>query len=89
MAAASIDDILAWVLLAVVVATVQSSMSLSVLYIILLMFADIVLVFLVIRPILNHLSIRVKGRNTLSTSHFLIVVFVVMASSYFCVRALF
>jgi Kef-type K+ transport system membrane component KefB len=84
MSTAAVDDVVAWILLAIVVALVNSGKSLNILYLAIFALCDGLVLFFIIRPILAKLGAGITRKGVLKPSRFLAVLFVTMISAYAC-----
>lgn len=84
MGATSIDDVMAWIVLAVVVAIVRSSQQLNILWTILMALGNILLVIFVMRPLLARWCRDVRRPSDVTQSVFFMVFSVLLANSWFC-----
>ncbi len=60
----------------------RSKGALDILYVFLLVIAEIAMIIFIFRPILNHIAKRVKCKNSLSPEYFLAIMSVIIAASY-------
>lgn len=84
MGATSIDDVMAWIVLAVVVAIVRSSQELNILWTILMAIGNFGFVIFIIRPVLTHICRKVRRPTDVSQSLFFLIFSVLLINSWLC-----
>jgi Kef-type K+ transport system membrane component KefB len=82
MTVAAVDDVFGYVLLAVTLAILRSNDSLGVLWTVLLAIAELVFMWIVVRPLIRFLVKRDQGHSHLSADTFLFLSIVLIACSY-------
>lgn len=83
MAIAAVDDVIAWCLLAVVIAVSRSTNSLEILWTFLLALAELFIIAYVVRPLLKLLVRRSQGSTHVSAETFLILAIILVECSWF------
>lgn len=83
MTIAAVDDVIAWTLLAVVIAIVRAKSQLDILYVFLVTIAECLVVFYPIRRLVNYLVHRSKAMTHLSADTFLLLALILIAISWF------
>jgi Kef-type K+ transport system membrane component KefB len=84
MGATAIDDVMAWIVLAIVVAIVRSTQELNILYTILLAIADIVVMYFVIKPIIFKFCGHITTKKQVTPKMFFFIFAVLLTVSWFC-----
>jgi Kef-type K+ transport system membrane component KefB len=84
LTAATIDDIIAWPLLALALVVASAGNFLTVLWTLLLAVGDVLALFLLVRPALRFISRRVKGQDSVDQGTIFAVTFILFGMSFYC-----
>ena len=82
MTVAAVDDVAAWVLLAILLTLVRSPTQIGILWTILLIIASQLLIFYAVRPLINWLVKKDAGHANLGADTFLYIMLVLIVCSY-------
>jgi Kef-type K+ transport system membrane component KefB len=83
MTIAAVDDVIAWCLLAVVIAIVRAKSQLDILWVFLITIAECLVVFYPIRYLIRYLVVRSKAMTHLSADTFLLLALILIGTSWF------
>lgn len=83
MTATTVDDMIAWPMLALAIALAGAKKTITILYILLLVVADVVLLFIVVRPAFILVARFAAQRGTNQTALFLSLL-IMLCLSFFC-----
>lgn len=82
LSSAAVDDVTAWIMLAVVVSIARSSGSLTAVYTLLVFAGYVVLMVVVLRPILSWLSKRVHARESMKHEFVILILVLLFISAW-------
>lgn len=82
MTVAAVDDVLAWVLLAILLTLVRSTSSLGILWTLLLTIGELLFMAFIVRPVIKWLVKKDAGHTHLSADTFLYICLVLIVCAY-------
>lgn len=82
MSVAAVDDVLAWIIIALILALVASPTPIGILWTLLLILGELVLMFAVLRPLLARFVRRDAGHSEVSPDVFFFVILLLLAVAW-------